>query len=124
MFAPNPSRTNYELSAEIEFTDGTRDIWFFPRTSELSIIGKYLYGERYRKFISEGVRKDENKFMWKDTARFALRKVGEGHYDKIPKKVHLYRHWEDIPLLSEGMRKHGTRSDKLSKFHFFTHEVM
>jgi hypothetical protein len=62
--------------------------------------------------------------MWKDTARFALRKVGEGHNDKIPRKVHLYRHWEDIPLLSEGMRKHGTRSDKLSKFHFFTHEVM
>lgn len=124
MFAPNPSRTNYELSAEIEFTDGSRDSWFFPKASELSIVGKYLYGERYRKFISEGVRKNENNFMWKDTARFALRKIGENHYNKIPSKVHLYRHWEDVPLLSDGMRTHGTRPDKLSKFRFFTHEVM
>ncbi len=124
MFAPNPSRTNYEISAEIEFTDGTRDSWFFPKASELSIAGKYLYGERYRKFVSEGVRKDENSFMWKDTARFALRKMGENNYDKIPKKIHLYRHWEDVPLLSEGMRKHGSHPPTLSKFRFFTHEVM
>ncbi len=124
MFAPNPSRTNYQISAEVEFVDGSRDTWFFPRAAELGIVGKYLYGERYRKFVSEGVRKDENSFMWKDTARFALRKIGEDNFDKIPKKVHLYRHWEDVPLLSQGMRTHGKRPDKLSKFRFFTHEVM
>lgn len=124
MFAPNPSRTNYELSAEVEFTDGSRDTWFFPRTSELSLAGKYLYGERYRKFVSEGVRKDENSFMWKDTARFVLRKMGENHFDKIPTKVHLIRHWEDVPLLGQRFRPHGFRPDKMESYRFFTHEVL
>lgn len=124
MFAPNPSRTNYELSAEVEFIDGSKDVWNFPRASELSIVGKYMYGERYRKFVSEGVRKDENSFMWRDTARFALRKIGENNYNKIPKKVHLIRHWEDVPLLSEGFRTHGTRPPKMGSYRFFTHEVL
>lgn len=124
MFAPNPSRTNYELSAEVEFTDGTKDTWDFPRTSDLSIVGKYVYGERYRKFISEGVRKDENSYMWKDTARFALRKMGDTHFDKVPKRVHLIRHWEDVPLLSESFRTHGTKPPKMNSYRFFTHEVL
>lgn len=124
MFAPNPSRTNYELSAEVEFTDGTKETWAFPRTSELSLLGKYLHGERYRKFVGEGVRKNENRFMWKDTAKFALRKVGEEHYNKIPARVHLTRHWEDVPLLSEGWRPHLQRPTKMTSYRFFTHEVM
>ena len=124
MFAPNPSRTNYNLTAEVEFIDGTRETWDFPRASDLNILGKYAYGERFRKFVSEGVRKDENRFLWKDTARFALRKIGENHYNRVPKKVHLIRHWEDVPLLSSGFRKHGTRPPKMSSFRFFTHEVM
>lgn len=124
MFAPNPSRTNYHLSAEVEFTDGTRELWDFPRASDLSIYDKYVFGERYRKFVSEGVRKDENKFMWKDTARFALRKIGENHYDRIPKKVHLFRHWEDVPLLSSGFREHGTRPPTMNRHRFYTHEVL
>lgn len=124
MFAPNPSRTNYEMSAEVEFTDGTKDTWKFPSPSELTIVGKYLYGERYRKFVSEGVRKNENSFMWKDTAKFALRKIGSNHYDKIPKRVHLTRHWEDVPLLSESFRPHRTFPAKMNSYRFYTHEVL
>jgi hypothetical protein len=124
MFAPNPSRTNYELTGEVEFTDGTKEIYQFPKTSHLNLAEKYVYGERYRKLISEGIRKDDNRFMWTDTAKFVLRKVGEDHFNKIPKRVHLVRHWEDVPLLSQGFRKHGTHPDQMQSYRFFTHEVL
>lgn len=124
MFAPNPNRTNLEISATVEFEDGTQDVYHFPRPYELSFIGKYMYGEKYRKFTSEGVSRDSNKFMWKDTALFALRKMGETRFDKVPKSVHLYRHWEDIPLLSEDFRTHGTRAGQMQRFKFYTHEVL
>lgn len=124
MFAPNPSRTNYDLSAEVEFTDGSKVLWYFPRAFEMGLGDKYAFGERYRKFIGEGVRKNDNSFMWKDTAKFALRKVGEENFEKIPKRVHLRRYWEDVPLLSDGFRPHGTRNAKMESFRFYTHEVL
>ncbi len=124
MFAPNPNRTNVEISATIEFEDGTKDVYRFPRSYELGIIGKYMYGEKYRKFTSEGLSRDSNRFMWKDSAMFALRKMGESHYDKMPKTVHLYRHWEDIPLLSESFRTHGTGPETMQSYKFYTHEVL
>jgi hypothetical protein len=124
MFAPNPNRTNLEVSAMVEFEDGTQDVYHFPRSYEMNVLGKYVNGEKFRKFTTEGVSRDSNSFMWKDTAIYAVRKLGETHFDKIPIRVHLYRHWEDIPLLSQGFRTHGTRPGPMQSFKFYTHEVI
>jgi hypothetical protein len=124
MFAPNPGRMNIRLSAEVEFLDGTKEDYFFPNTEDLSLMDKYIYGEKYRKLISEGIRKDNNHFMWKDTAKFVLRKIKNDNFEKIPAKVHLIRHWDDIPDIAKKFRLHKNREINYESFRFYTYEVI
>jgi hypothetical protein len=124
MFAPNPNRLNNYISAEVEFMDGTKENYLFPRPDQLSLVEKYTYGEKYRKFMSEGIRKDSNSFMWKDTAKFVLRKIRNDNFEKIPAKVHLFRNWNEIPDLNQGFRKYNQLETQYQSFKFFTYEVI
>lgn len=124
MFAPNPGRLNVFVTAKVEFDDGTMDVFTFPRSSELNIVEKYIYGEKYRKFISEGLRKDDHSFMWEDAAKFALRKLRESNFHKVPLRVHLTRHWDEIPDLNKEFRPHGHKSKKYESYKFYTYEVI
>lgn len=122
MYAPNPSRTNVYLTAEIEFDDETKEIYEFPRVDRMNIFEKYAYGERMRVLI-EAIRKDENSFLWKDVAKFALRKMKEKNFYKIPVRVHLYRHWYITPMMKQEFRPHLSKSDKYQSYKFYTYEV-
>lgn len=124
MFAPNPSKLNIYLTADVEFMDGTRDTYEFPRQSQMNIMEKYFYGEKYRKIIGETIRKDDNRWTWPDTAKFVLRKMKSKHYNKIPLKVHLVRHWDIIPDVKKEFRPHLTPSKSYQHFNFFTYEVL
>ena len=124
MFAPNPSRMNVSLSAEILFEDGSTDTYFFPRSRDMGIIDKYTHGEKYRKIITEGIRNDSNSWMWKDTAKFALRKMKEKSFSKIPMKVHLYRHWAETPSMTTKFIPHGESIPGEQKYKFYTYEVI
>lgn len=124
MFAPNPSRTEVYVTAEVEFDNGVKDTFSFPKPWELSIAQKYVNGERIRKFISEGVRRDENSWMWPDTARFVLRQLKAKHFDKIPLKVHLYRHWYDTPDLRQVFHPQAETVKDYARYRFYTYEVL
>lgn len=124
MFAPSPNRYNFFITADVEFADGQKDTYKFPRTSEMSFQEKYLHGERFRKITFEGIRMDEFKFMWPDAARFALRKMKDTHSDKIPVKVSLVRHWERVPDMETEFRKHGEMAHKYDNYTFYTYEVL
>jgi hypothetical protein len=124
MFAPNPAKLSFYLRAEIEFDDGSKEDYVFPRNTRLSTIQRYIQGEKFRKVISEGIRKDQNSFMWRDTAKFALRKLRNTHFDKIPLKVHLYRHWDEIPNIKQEFRPHLSTTADYQSFKFFTYEVI
>lgn len=124
MFAPNPTKLNLILTAEIEFEDGTRDTYHFPDSGKMNFVGKYSGGEKYRKIVTEGIRKDSNQWMWKDVAKFALRKVGERNLDKIPLRVHLTRRWADTPSLTERFVTHAEQFTHTQSHTFFTYEVI
>ncbi len=124
MFAPNPARTSYHLTAQVEFDDGSTDSYSFPKTSDLTFAQRYSYGERYRKIISEAIRKDSHKWMWPDTARFALRKLKERNFSKVPMRVHLYRHWYETPDWNARFVPHRTKSPKYSNYKFYTYKVI
>ncbi len=124
MFAPNPNRLNNYISAEIEFIGGEKESYVLSRPDQLSLVEKYTFGEKYRKLMSEGIRKDTNSFMWKDTAKFVLRKIRNGNFDKIPLKVHLFRHWNEIPDLNQRFRKYNQIETEYQSFKFFTYEVI
>lgn len=124
MFAKNPARINTYLTAEVEFDDGTSEVYMFPHPTELNLMEKYIYGERFRKIISEAIRKDENSWMWQDTAKFALRKLKDKNFHKIPLKVHLNRHWFETPALEQTFIPHLTKYENYQKYKFYTYEVL
>lgn len=124
MFAPNPTRLNLYITADIEFEDGSKDTYFFPRPAQMNLFEKYVNGERYRKIVTEGIRNDSHKWMWPDTAKFALRKMRNKHYNKIPLKVHLSRHWSDTPDLNSEFRPHRAEIKDFKSFRFYTYEVI
>jgi hypothetical protein len=124
MFAANPARVNTYISAEVEFVDGSKDAFIFPKSSELSLAKKYLYGEKFRKILSEAIRRDDHRWMWPDTAKFALRKLKDKNYAKIPKKVRLFRHWSEIPDIDLKFLPHKQKITSYQKYNFYTHEVL
>lgn len=124
MFAKDPSRVSIYMTADIEFDDGTKDTYTFPNPMEMSLSQKYVSGERFRKIISEAIRRDDHRFMWEDVAKFALRKVKDKHYSKIPMKVHLVRHWYETPDVQSRFIPHKSKSQNFNKFTFYTHEVI
>jgi hypothetical protein len=123
MFSPNPARTNVHLTAEVEFDDGSTDTYNFPDASNMSLAEKYTSGERYR-VVTEAIRKDANRFLWADASKFALRKLKDSNFNKIPMKVHLYRHWNIIPDMDKQFIPHLTKTKSYSKYKFYTHEVL
>jgi hypothetical protein len=124
MFAPNPSRLDVKIIAEVFFDDGTKDIYDFEDPLRLNIVEKYISGERFRKYTAETLRKDSFSYMWPDAAKFALRKVRERNVNRIPVKVELNRMWDEIPLVSESFRKHRAVNTKFNQYKFYTHEVL
>lgn len=122
MFSPDPARTQAYISAEVEFDDGSKDTYVFPRASEMGIIQKYVNGERYR-VITENIRNDNNSFMWHDTAKFALRKLKEKNFHKVPMRVDLVRHWDEIPDAAQKFIPHLSKATSYKSYKFFTHEV-
>ncbi len=124
MFAPNPSRMNVSLSAVVHFDDGSSETFSFPRSRDMGIIDKYTHGEKYRKIITEAIRNDSHSWMWKDTAKFALRKLKEKNFSKIPLKVELFRHWAETPQMSSNFIPHGERIPGEKKYKFYTYEVI
>lgn len=124
MFSPDPADLDAYITAEVEFVDGTKDKYVFPRNPELSWIDKYKFGEKYRKIVEESIRRDDHNFLWPDTARFVLRKIKEKSFHKIPAKVHLYRHWNITPPMNKAFITHLSRKQSYERFKFYTYEVL
>lgn len=72
MFAPNPSRDNSYIDAEISYRDGRKQIWSFPQMQELGYAERYVK-ERYRRFATESLCAKENAVLWPDAARYIAR---------------------------------------------------
>ena len=125
MFAPNPLRANNFIDATVEFTDGSKITWEFPRTNQNDLWGRYLWGERYRKYAVDGLRLDQNSHLWPDAARFVLKKIAQTHFRKIPTKVTLRRNWSNIPDWNEQFIPHKMQqNNNYQKFEFYTYEVV
>lgn len=124
MFAPNPSKMDVYITAKVEFHDGTSDTYDFEKASRLGLAEKYVFGERFRKFTSEALRKDENQFMWKDAAKFAMRKVRDQNFHKIPVRVRLTRHWALTPDVNVQLIPHRENKKNYETFNFYTYEVI
>jgi hypothetical protein len=93
MFAPDPSKLNSYIEAEIWYRDGSREMWAFPRMNELGYVDRY-FKERYRKFATEYLRLDSNSALWPDAARYLART--HRNPTNPPTGVRLIRSWSEI----------------------------
>lgn len=124
MFSPDPSRQDIFITAKVEFDDGSSAPYEFEYLPENTFLQKYQYAERLRKFTSEGLRRDDHQFMWKDAAKFALRKVKDKNFRKLPVRVHLFRHWAETANLATEFVPHNHIKTNYSSFRFYTYEVI
>ena len=124
MFSPNPSRMDAYVVGEVEYEDGTKDTFDFHKGIGMSMLNKYLYGEKYRKFSSENLRSDNKKFLWEDASKFVLRKLKEKNNYKLPTKVTLTRYWDVIPNWNKRFYKHSEFRKQYKSFAFYTNEVL
>ena len=122
MFSPNPSRLDSLIKATVEFSDGTSVVFDFLQERNNSLVYKYLKGEKLRKFSSENLRQDSNKFLWRDAALYAMREVTRG-LSKKPVKVSLVRHWSETPVWDKSFLNHRDWKNNYQQFTFHTEKV-
>jgi hypothetical protein len=113
MFAPNPANMNSWVDAEIEFTDGSKEKWTFPRPSQISETERILGGERYRKYAQENLVPMERSEVWFDLSRFVARDVAsieEKGRHRIVKEVEFFKHSNFIESPDKVFIPHGELS--------------
>lgn len=120
MFSPNPLKANSYIDAQIVYNDGRQALWEFPYPSADELFKRYVWGERFRKYLSEGVRLDNNKHLWEDAAKYVLSK--QSNAQEISKII-LSRRWSNIDDWKTGFKKHRELSTKFFKYDFYTYEV-
>lgn len=94
MFAPEPSKLNSYIGAQIVFRDGRTALWNFPRMENLGIVDKY-FKERYRRYANDSLRLDNNARLWPDAARYVARLHDSP--SNPPVEVSLIRYWSVVP---------------------------
>jgi hypothetical protein len=124
MFAPNPSRVNFKLKARVEFSDGVVDFFYFTHSGGLSLKQKYFFGEKFRKLVFDVAQKRERHFLCKDLAKFALRKMRQEHFNKIPIRVQLITIADEIPDIKDEFRLHHQSHQFKKVTPFYTYEVI
>jgi len=92
MFAPDPRSFQCYLDAEIRYADGTQKIWEFPRMEKLSQWQRFRM-ERYRKWVNDNLRDENQKILWDDAARFVARR-NNAIPGNPPVTITLIRHWK------------------------------
>lgn len=122
MFSPNPTRLDAYVLGQVEYDDGSSDSYDFNKPIGLNIFQKYLYGEKYRKFVSEHLRTDNKSFLWADGAQFVVTKLEAKNSNKKPTKVTLTRFWSETPNWNKHFMKHGEAKPQYNSFVFFTKE--
>jgi hypothetical protein len=90
MFAPNPTRDNTYIDAEITYRNGRKHVWSFPQMQELGYFDR-LVKERYRKFATERLCVKENSALWPDAARHIARLNADASNPPQSVKLVAYR---------------------------------
>src|SRR5205085_1119815 len=87
VFAPNPASQKVDLSADVEFADGSHATWRPPHRGALDA----TLGYHWEMWAARVVR-DDRSALWAPAARWIARHAG-GHVVSVT----LRRGWSDVP---------------------------
>lgn len=126
MFAPNPSRTNSYIIANLKFSDGSNEQWTFPRPSQMSSGQRFLSGERFRKFQQEYLRTLELPLLWNDLGKFVTREVQwieDSGQKRQLEQISFVRHYNYIKAPEVFIIPHGQKSTQYKTKELFQFNV-
>jgi hypothetical protein len=103
MFSPDPKSVNSYLEAVVIYTDGTSQLWSFPRMELLGAKDRY-FKERYRKY-EENLQNNNYPDLWPDAARYIARLNSDSTHRV--QKVLLVVRWSDIIPRSDNSYDRG-----------------
>jgi hypothetical protein len=103
MFSPDPKSVNSYLEAVVIYTDGTSQLWSFPRMELLGAKDRY-FKERYRKY-EENLQNNNYPDLWPDAARYIARLNSDSTHRV--QKVLLVVRWSDIIPRSDNTYDRG-----------------
>jgi hypothetical protein len=69
MFSPYPRSYQCYVDAEIEYLDGHKEVWSFPRMEQLSFWQRFKQ-ERYRKLVSDNLCQDIHNALMPHIAKY------------------------------------------------------
>lgn len=93
VFSPNVRKRSIILFARVTYTNGTSDIWLYPRLDHMDVTKRAVL-ERYRKFACDHINWEENSYLWPDFAKFVARLHSDD--TRRVRSVDLYRMWKDL----------------------------
>ncbi len=114
MFAPNPSQRDFYGDAIVEYANGKKETYQYPRMYLLPIMEKYP-AERYRKFY-ERAHLEQNPFIWSVFAQ-RIARVMDKYQGNPPKLVRLRRNWRDVAAPGKPQIK------EYSSYEYFRYQV-
>lgn len=123
MFSPNPAKLDSYVIGEVTYEDGSTASYDFNKPLGQNILEKYLFGEKYRKYVGEHLRTDQKVFMWEDGAMFAVRKLAAQNEGKKPVKVTLTRFWHETPDWRQHFLKHSQLKSAYNSYLYYTKEL-
>lgn len=125
MFAPEPMRMNAYVDTVVTFENGSKLVYNFISLKNESLFDRYVFGERLRKYMTDGLRLDSKSYLWKDAAKFVIRKVSINHKDKKIVSVTLRRRWQPLTLWNLPLVPHRTKVNRreFNKYEYYTYEV-
>ncbi len=109
MFAPNPSRENLFVDADVYFANGSKEKWAFPRANQENR-GALMMRERLRKYTQDNLEMKDQEALWLDLSHFVARDVESFEAQHLGRKItgiQFYRHVNYIPNVEEEFIPHG-----------------
>lgn len=109
LFAPEPPKSNIDITAKVTKKNGQTVDWQYPRMDKLSFFDR-IEKERYRSFGNDYTNYYE--VFRPDLARYIARL----HRDQQnpPRTIEIERHWADIPSPGANIDKAAPAHDKHS----------
>lgn len=103
LFAPNPPKRTFQVSARIHYVDGSQALWRPPRN------------DRWRKWLGV-IRNEQARRLWRPTAAWIA-----GHHDdggRRTERVELIVRYRDLPPPGSGMPEQAWSEEV-----FYSYEV-
>jgi hypothetical protein len=96
VFSPSVDTSNAELSALVTKTDGSTELWHYPRMSEWNLFER-MFKDGYTNYVFF-LHRPEFRYILPGTARFIAREVYRKDPQHPPASLQLHWDWQEIVL--------------------------